>query len=97
MFALARAGALHDQPAKSIVAAFREANLGHSNAKRSVTFKFIDGRTVTLDLEMNFCETYKDESTNEVLPSEGTKDAMYDELEYFCGKVFRGVTFDEAR
>ena len=97
MLALARAGALHDQPAKSIVAAFREADLGHSNAKRSVLFKFLDGRTVSLDLEKNFRESYKDEYTNEVLPSEGTKDAMYDELEYFCDKVFRGVTLDEAR
>ena len=97
MLALARVGALHDQPARSIVAAFREADLGHSNAKRTIDFKFLDGRTVSLDLEKNFRQSYKDEYTNEVLPAEGTKDAMYDELDYFCDKVFRGVTLDEAR
>lgn len=50
-----------------------------------------------LDLEKNFKDGYKDEYTNEWLPTEGTKDAMYDELSYFCDKVFIGVSLQEAK
>ena len=56
----------------------------------------MNGKTVSLDLEQNFKDSYKDEYTTEVLPKEETKSAMYDELSYFCDKVFRGVSYDEA-
>ena len=56
----------------------------------------MNGKTVSLDLEQHFKDGYKDEYTTEMLPKEETKDAMYDELFYFCNKVFRGVSYDEA-
>ena len=91
-----KAGQLHDQPARSLVAAYRAADLSQSNAQRHIKFQYLNGKTVSLDLEQNFKDGYKDEYTTEMLPKEETKDAMYDELSYFCDKVFRGVSYDEA-
>ena len=94
-FSTKRAGSLHDQPAFSIIAAYKNADLSQSNAKRRVKFQYLDGRTTSLDLEPHFKELYKDEYTTEVLPKEEAKNAIYDELSYFCDKVFRGVSYEE--
>ena len=80
----------------SLVAAYRESDLAQSNSKRKVIFKYLDGREVSLSLDGNFKPQYKDEYTNEVLPFESAKDAMLDELSYFCDIVFRGVDVKEA-
>ena len=79
-----------------MAAAFRASDKAHSNSKRVVDFKYLDGRTTRLNLEQHFKPVYKDEYTTEELPREETKAAMYDELEYFCSKVFRGVSAEEA-
>ena len=94
--AMVHAAMHHDQPATSLVAAYRESDLAHANAQRKVTFKYMDGREVSLSLDSNFKPQYKDEYTNEMLPYEAAKDAMLDELSYFCSVVFQGVTTDEA-
>ena len=39
--AMANAGSLHDIPATSLCAAYREDDLNHENAQRAVTFKFL--------------------------------------------------------
>ena len=49
-----------------------------------------------MSLDDKFKPQYKDEYTNEFLPFEATKDAMLDELQYFCNLVFRGVDLQEA-
>ena len=59
-------------------------------------FKYKDGREISLGLDSNFKPMYKDEYTNEVLPYEAAKDAMLDELKYFCDVVFRGVHISDA-
>ena len=56
--AMRRAGCLHDQSAKSLVAAFRAADLSHANAQSTIQFKFLDGRPVTLDLDQHFKDSY---------------------------------------
>ena len=94
--AMVHAAMHHDQPATSLVAAYRESDLAHANAQRKVTFKYMDGREVSLSLDSNFKPQYKDEYTNKMLPYEAAKDAMLDELSYFCSVVFQGVTTDEA-
>ena len=94
--AMAAIGMCHDLPSTSLLAAYKESDLAHANAKRKVVFKYLDGREVALSLDPNFKPQYKDESTNEVLPFEATKDAMLDELQYFCSVVFRGVSMNEA-
>ena len=94
--AMVAAAMHHDQPATSLLAAYRESDLAHANAQRKVIFKYADGREVSLSLDANFKPQYKDEYTCEVLPQESTKDAMLDELAYFCKVVFEGVTTEEA-
>ena len=86
----------HDMPSTSLLAAYKESDLAHSNAHREVCFKYFDGREVSLALDDNFKPQYKYEYTSEILPYESAKDAMLDELQYFCSIVFRGVTMDEA-
>ena len=44
--AMLKAAALHDLPASSIVAAYRESDLGHENAQKTITFKYINGKSV---------------------------------------------------
>ena len=94
--AMVAAAMHHDQPATSLTAVYRESDLAHANAQRKVVFNYEDGREVSLSLDANFKPQYKDEYTNEWLPYEATKDAMLDELSYFCSVVFRGVTTEEA-
>ena len=94
--AMMNAALHHDQPATSLIAAYRESDLAHSNAQRKVIFKYLDGKEVSLSLDGNFKPQYKDEYTNEYLPYEATKDAMLDELHYFCDVVFCGVSTEEA-
>ena len=86
--AMINAAMHHDQPATSLVAAYRESDLAHANANRKLTFKYMDGREVSLSLDSNFKPQYKDEYTNELLHYEAAKDAMLDELTYFCSIVF---------
>ena len=94
--AMASAAMMHDQAPISLVAAYRESDLAHSNAQRKVIFKYADNREVSLSLDSHFKPQYKDEYTNEILPFEAAKDAMLDELQYFCDLVFRGVDLDVA-
>ena len=94
--AMIHAALHHDQPATSLVAAYRESDLAHANAQRKVVFNYMDGREISLSLDSNFKPQYKDEYTSEWLPHEATKDAMLDELSYFCQVVFKGVSSEEA-
>ena len=55
-----KAGYLHDQPAFSIAAAYKNADLSQANAQRRVKFHYLDGRITSLDLEPHFKELYKD-------------------------------------
>ena len=79
--AMMKAALIQDQPCHSLVAAYRESDLAHSNAQRKVVFKYADGREVSLSLDDHFKPQYKDEYTNEFLPFEAAKDAMLDELQ----------------
>ena len=94
--AMLRAGSLQDIPAYSLKSAYRESDMSHQNAKLNVRFQYLNGTSANVDLNPNFRDVYKDEYTTEPLPKEGTKAAMHDEISYFCDKVFRGVTYDEA-
>ena len=93
---MVRVAMCHDVPSSSLMAAYKASDLAHSNAKRKVLFKYLSGKEVSLSLDDNFKPQYKDEYTNEVLPFESAKDAMLDELQYFCSIVFRGVSLEEA-
>lgn len=73
--AMIHAAMHHDQHATSLVAAYRESDLAHANAQRTIIFKYTDGREVSLSLDSNFNPQYKDEYTNERLPHEAKKDA----------------------
>ena len=90
-----KAGSLHDQHVFSILAAYKNADSSQANAKRRVKFQYLDGRSTSLDQEPHFKELYKDEYTTEVLPKESAKNTIYDELSYFCDKVFRGVSYED--
>ena len=68
--AMAHAGALHDVQATSLNAAYREDDLNHENAKRTVNFKFLNGYSKTINLDGNFKDKCKDECTMEQLPRE---------------------------
>ena len=94
--AMASASMCHDEPPISLLAAYRESDLAKSNAQRKVVFKYVNGKEVSLCLDSNFKPQYKDEYTNEILPFEAAKDAMLDELQYFCSIVFRGIDISEA-
>ena len=59
-------------------------------------FRDLDDREVSLCLDYHLKPQYKYAYTSEVLPLEATKDAMLDELQYFCSVVFRGVSLEEA-
>ena len=94
--AMVSAAMMQDQAPMSLIAAYRESDLAHSNSQRKVIFKYLNGREVSLSLDGNFKPQYKDEYTNEVLPYESAKDAMLDELQYFCNIVFRGIDIKDA-
>ena len=81
--AMMKAALIQDQPCHSLVAAYRESDLAHSNAQRKVVFKYADGREVSLRLDDHFKPQYKDECTNAFQPFEATTDTMLDELQYF--------------
>ena len=85
-----KAAALHDVPSTSIAAAYREADLEQESAQKTVTFKYLDGRSTRIHLDKHYKDMYKDEYTNEALPRGDTKAAIHDELTYFCEQVFRG-------
>ena len=95
--AMRKAGLMHDQPAHSLAAAFKEADLGHMKARRHIQLNLLDGRVVNLDSENHFKPAYKDEYTTEALTTEGAKEAIHDELSYVCDKVFRGVYLEDVQ
>ena len=58
--AMASAGSLHDIPACSVKASYRESDLSHQNAQLKLKFKFMKGNSIDIDLNKNFREQYKD-------------------------------------
>ena len=55
-----RAASLHDLPASSIIAAYRESDLSHENAQKTITFKYLNGRSAKVSLDKNMKDIYKD-------------------------------------
>ena len=58
--AMLRAASLHDLPAFSIIAAYRESDLSHEHAQKTITFKHLNGRSVKVSLDKNMKDIYKD-------------------------------------
>ena len=58
------------------------------------SFRQVSGPPSKIKLE--YKEVYKDEYTNEILPTAQIQEAIMDELNYFCEHVWRGCTIQEA-
>ena len=71
----------HDQPAPSLVAAYRDSDLALSKAHRKVVFRYMDGIETSLSLDPCFKPQYTDEYSHEVLLHETAKDAILGELQ----------------
>ena len=54
-------------------------------------------RSRSIDCIANFKSIYKDEYTGEELPMGHVRNAMLDELEYFCDKVWVVVPMEETQ
>ena len=93
--AVVTAGLLHDVRFSSLVAAYRAEDALSETKNLSVKFKHLNGKVNMTNLV--FRDAYKDEYTGEVLPMGHVRNAMLDELEYFCDKVWVGVPLEEAR
>ena len=93
--AMVTAGLLHDVKFSSLVAAYRAEDLLVETKNLSVKFKHLNGKANMTNL--TFKDSYKDEYTGEELPMGYVRNAMLDELEYFCDKVWVGVPIDVAR
>ena len=66
------------------------------HTQRKIKLNYLDGTCKNVDLNQNFRDVYKDEYTTEQLPREQTKEAIHDELAYFCEHVFRGISYEEV-
>ena len=89
------AGLLHDVKLSSLVAAYRAEDLIMETKNLSVKFKHLNGK---MDMsKLVFKNVNKDEYTGEELPIGHVRNAMLDELEYFCDKVWVGVPLDVAQ
>ena len=93
--AMLTTGLLHDVRFSSLAAAYRAEDLKIETQNLSVRFKYLDGRTCPSKLF--FKDAYRDEYTNEELPMGHVRNAMAEELEYFCDRVWVGVPLDDAK
>ena len=60
----------------------------------NLTFRYTNGKKEELPLV--FRDSYSDEYTGEVLPTDKVREAIRDELQYFCQTVWRGCSMAEA-
>ena len=92
--AMCAAGVFHDIHTTSVAAAYKNEDLDAATQKLTVKVKYADGRTAAT--ELTFKDTYKDEYTNEQFPLGHVRQAMHDELLYFCEKVWALVPMEEV-
>ena len=93
--AMITAGLFHDVKYSSLAAAYRSQDAMARTENLSVRFKYLNGHVDPAKLV--FKEHYRDEYTNEELPMGFVRDAMREELEYFCDRVWVGVPLSEAQ
>ena len=79
------AGLMHDIEPSSLAAAYRAENAKADTSNLKVKCKHTSGKLQTTTLA--FKPSYKDEHTNEELQKGKVRNAMLEELEYFCDKV----------
>ena len=80
------AGAFQDVKQVSVAAAYKSEDKIAATEKLTVKVKYADGRVGTTELV--FKDSYRDEYTNEQLPLGHVRQAMHDELLYFCDQVW---------
>ena len=93
--AMLSAGLMHDAKFSSLAAAYRAEDARMDAGNLMVKFNDHNGRLNPTKLM--FKDMYKDEYTNEALPMEHVREAMKEELEYLCDKVWVGVPLSEAQ
>ena len=87
-------GMMHDVKDVSVAAAYRSEDKIASTERLTVKLKYGDGQVGPTDLI--FKDVYKDEYTNESLPLGHVRQAMHDELLYFCDHVWELVPANEV-
>ena len=85
--AMARAGALHDL-APSVASMLDAEERSQPSKSYFTNMKMHDGSSRRVNLSDHFKDNYRDEYTNELLPSAWVRDAIYDELDYFNKHVW---------
>ena len=78
--AMARAGAIHDIP-PSVSSMIRSEDKASQKCRWTTKLKMHDGTLRAVHLGDHFKEEYRDEYTNETLPSQWVRDAMHEEIE----------------
>ena len=89
------AGCFHDVKDINLGAVYKAEDAMAKTENLSVKFKHDKGRSEVRKLE--FKERYKDEYTGEDLPMGYVREAMREELDYFCDRVWVGVPLSEAQ
>ena len=74
---------------------FAKEDLSRAEAYPSSQFKFVDGRTV--DVQVASRDSCKDECTSEPRPAPEVQHAIVDERVYFNAHVWEGVTSEQAK
>ena len=92
--AMCAAELFHDVHTTSVAAAYTNEDLNAATEKLTVKVKYADGRTAST--ELTFKDTFKDEYTNDNLPLGHVRQAMHDELLYFCDNVWKLVPMEEV-
>ena len=91
--AMTRAGRVQDVP-PGVEAKVDAQSKADQVQHYRVPFKYASGKVVELDLQWK--DTYRDEYTNDILPTHHIRSAMAEEMEYLCREVLEGVSLQEA-
>ena len=89
------AACFHDDRNTNLGAVYRAEDALAKTEKLSVKFKYFNGKNE--DRKLEFKDRYKDEYTGEELPMGYVREAMREELDYFCDRVWVGVPMAEAQ
>ena len=78
---------LHDV-SQDVVAALSEQDREHDEPNHVTTLRTSPSKSVTVPLHRHYKSQYRGEYTGEILPHRGVQEAIKDELDYFCDRVW---------
>lgn len=86
---------LHDV-SLGVSATLKQEDIMSATPSRTTVFKFADGKHKNLNLSEHFKDSYRDEYTDELIPSAWAQAAIEEERSYVNDKVWTGVALEQA-